>query len=274
MNSAKSSSVKISDSSWSKVLRQQLLIPYVAGISLILFVLLMFSQDGGLSEFETATGAIKATFLTVALVGGVLFAYLYFLLGKLGEKITFGENAIHQIDSTDSVTGVYNHRAFFSHLERELNRRNRYDQPLSILVLDIDQLTELNRTYGLEVGNVVLNDLAGLLKEEGRNVDFVCRYRGEKFAMILPQTPAEGAMIIAERLRKMIEAKGMAPSNSELISITVSVGIATSPEHGATVFDLISAADSALLSAKEAGRNKVCSYKASQDNIKNEVVLD
>jgi diguanylate cyclase (GGDEF)-like protein len=163
---------------------------------------------------------------------------------------------------TDSLTGCYNRRSFEMQLDRELQMATRLHQPLSLLMLDLDRFKQLNDTVGHDAGDDALRRLAGCFRQELRGVDTPCRFGGDEFALILPQAYTDGAMIVAERLRKRIEQIEI-PGFGHL---TASIGIAAFPLHGAARAGLVSAADMALYSAKRAGRNRVAIFDAPQDD--------
>ncbi|HEX8237560.1 MAG TPA: diguanylate cyclase [Abditibacteriaceae bacterium] len=163
--------------------------------------------------------------------------------------------------TTDGLTGVKNRRAFEEKLAEEITRSTRYGPPLSLLLLDVDKFKQYNDSFGHIAGDQILKTVAHLLREHARSTDFVARYGGEEFVLVLPNTGAEGAIILAERLRTIIEA---APWPQR--AVTASFGAAT---FGAATFGaaslsgdstptaLIEAADRALYASKEGGRNRV-----------------
>jgi diguanylate cyclase (GGDEF)-like protein len=155
---------------------------------------------------------------------------------------------------TDGLTGCFNRRSFEMQLERDLHMATRMRLPLSLILLDLDNFKRVNDTYGHEAGDVVLRMLADGLRDELRSVDTAARYGGEEFAVILPQAGIDGAMIVAERLRRRIELMEV-PGVGH---VTASLGIATFPQHASSRDTLVLAADRALYNAKNAGRNCVC----------------
>ena len=162
---------------------------------------------------------------------------------------------------TDSLTGCYNRRSFEMQFDRELQMATRLNQPLSLLMLDLDRFKQLNDTVGHDAGDDALRKLAECFQEELRGVDTPCRFGGDEFALILPQAYADGATVVAERLRTSIEQIEI-PGFGHL---TASIGIAAYPLHGASRAALVSAADMALYSAKRAGRNRVAVFDAPED---------
>jgi diguanylate cyclase (GGDEF)-like protein len=155
---------------------------------------------------------------------------------------------------TDGLTGCFNRRSFEMQLERDLHLATRMRQPLSLIMLDVDKFKLVNDTYGHDAGDTALRTLAEVLREELRGVDTAARYGGEEFAVILPQADLDGALIVAERLRKRIEETEM----PGIGHITASLGVATFPFHASSRDSLVTTADRALYQAKHLGRNRIC----------------
>src|SRR5213076_2083965 len=152
---------------------------------------------------------------------------------------------------TDALTGCYNRRSFEMQLDREMQVSRRQHQPLSLIMLDLDRFKQLNDSAGHDAGDAALQKLADCFRQELRGVDSAARFGGDEFALILPQAYAEGALIVAERLRARIEQIEIPGYGN----ITASIGIATFPSQASARAELVSAADAALYSAKRAGRN-------------------
>ncbi|MEW6009147.1 MAG: diguanylate cyclase [Candidatus Omnitrophota bacterium] len=162
---------------------------------------------------------------------------------------------------TDGLTGLYVHRYLMLKLESEFNRAKEENTQLSFLIMDIDHFKNINDTYGHEQGNIILKDIAKIIKDNSRKVDIVARYGGEEFCTILPGTPEKGANIFAERLRKMIEEFAFPYQEGKSLKVTISIGISSLKQTNAlTPQELIAFADKALYQAKETGRNKVCMF--------------
>ena len=168
---------------------------------------------------------------------------------------------IQQQALTDALTGCYNRRSFEMQLDKDLQMARRLHQPLSLLMLDLDRFKQLNDSVGHDAGDDALRRLADCFRQELRGVDSAARFGGDEFALILPQAYAEGALIVAERLRARIE-------QIEILgfgNMTASIGIATFPPHASARAELVSAADAALYSAKRTGRNRVCVFDTASD---------
>ncbi len=154
---------------------------------------------------------------------------------------------------TDSLTGCYNRRAFELQLDRDLHMAIRMRQPLSLIMLDLDNFKHINDQAGHEAGDVALRLLADNLRAELRSVDTAARYGGDEFVIILPQANIDGAMLVAERLRNRVEQMEV-PGFGK---VTSSFGVATFPNHASCRDTLVVAADRALYNSKKAGRNRV-----------------
>lgn len=159
----------------------------------------------------------------------------------------------------DDLTNVFNYRYFSEKLNEEKKRAVRYDLPLSLIMLDIDWFKKFNDNYGHEVGNRVLKGMVNVIKQCIRDVDILCRYGGEEFIVILPNTVARETHAIAKRIRFEVErAVFGGGENIPQLKVTVSVGVSSYPENGLTEEELINAVDQAMYRAKGSGKNTVC----------------
>lgn len=166
------------------------------------------------------------------------------------------EMIVHK-SNTDSLTALWNHGFFQDTLLLEIDKAREDHVPTSLLIIDIDNFKKFNDTWGHQSGDIVLAKLAKLLKDCAREMDFVCRYGGEEFSIILTQTGKEQAFVIAERMReKVAQYKFEIAPSEQPLNLTVSIGIASYPEHAQTKEDLISKADKAMYTAKFIGKNK------------------
>lgn len=173
------------------------------------------------------------------------------------------ENAqLYTLAISDGLTNLYVQRYFTLRLDDEIKRAKRYQHRVSLLMMDIDHFKSVNDSYGHLTGNKVLVEIAEILKKTTRGIDLLSRYGGEEFAVLMPETDRDSALVLAERLRKIIAEKIVKLKESK-VSVTISIGIATFPEDASTSFDLIDYADTMLYQAKENGRNRVqCSQKS------------
>ncbi|MBN1297787.1 GGDEF domain-containing protein [bacterium] len=171
------------------------------------------------------------------------------------------ENAIYltkirELAITDGLTGLYNHRCFQDFLLKDFKLAAREPQVFSLVIMDIDHFKKFNDTWGHPVGDEVLKHLARMLRELAREMDIVARYGGEEFVIIMRQCDLKAAVKSAERIRKTCE-KTQLKVNDNLLSITISLGVASYPVHAQSPAELIAVADAALYSAKKNGRNRV-----------------
>jgi len=180
------------------------------------------------------------------------------LLMYLGTAIVKDlENArLYRLSITDSLTKAFNRQYLYQRLPEEVERCRRYKDPLSVALFDIDHFKRFNDSYGHPAGDFVLKEVVRLAQGQIRDVDALVRYGGEEFLVLLPNTPLEGARVIAERFRKAVEAAEF-PWSDRRLKVTISVGIATLAEDVPNDEALLKKADDALYRAKTAGRNRV-----------------
>jgi diguanylate cyclase (GGDEF)-like protein len=189
----------------------------------------------------------------------------------------YGE--LEQQSRTDGLTGLYNHRFFQERLAAEIARAQRFEKPLTLLMIDVDNFKEFNDAFGHPQGDRLLKALADLLLAQTRiNVDFVARYGGEEFVVLLLETGVGDAAVAAERLQDLVEGRRPGVEVAEAIraatqaqtfdtpsgaagGVTVSVGVATFPDHASTGDQLVANADKALYLAKRLGKNRTCVYR-------------
>jgi diguanylate cyclase (GGDEF)-like protein len=178
----------------------------------------------------------------------------------LRKIMLFKEN--ERLAFSDPMTGIYNYRYFKKKLEEEFNRAKRYSKPLSIIIIDIDFFKFFNDNYGHQQGDLVLKEVADILKKKVRTVDTVARYGGEEFVIILYETDIKHAVKIAERIRKTVETTEFENrvNKGETLRITISVGVASLNDDVKSISDFIDYADACLYKAKNSGRNRVCYY--------------
>lgn len=175
----------------------------------------------------------------------------------MAQQLKKSRDALHELAIHDGLTELFNHREFQRLLRHEIERSKRTKKPISLLFLDIDNFKNYNDTFGHKQGDNALKIVAGILKEQVRQIDVAARYGGEEFAIILPGTAATKASAIAERIRKAVNTQPFIV-NEKMNQLSVSIGIAEFPETAEKAGDLIEAADLALYSAKKTGRDRVC----------------
>ncbi len=162
---------------------------------------------------------------------------------------------IERLAVTDGLTGLYNHRHFQEKLSQEFNRVERFSDPLSVLIIDIDHFKKINDTYGHPVGDVVLRRVAEIIRKTIRNIDIAARYGGEEFAAILIGTDSKGALKMAERLRSTVADEKFYSEKNDF-RVTISIGISTYLRDIRKKEEIIERADKALYAAKRNGRNQ------------------
>ncbi|HET7403398.1 MAG TPA: GGDEF domain-containing protein [Usitatibacter sp.] len=162
-----------------------------------------------------------------------------------------------RLATTDPLTGAYNRRTFHEIAERELSRVRRGGQPLSIVMIDVDHLRQVNEKHGHRVGDAVLQKVAEVVRGAMRKEDMLVRFGGEEFLVLLPDVPGPGAVVVAGRVRRTVANQPLVVGDLEL-PVTVSLGVAARMDEGPeSIEGLLARADSALALAKQRGRNRV-----------------
>lgn len=164
---------------------------------------------------------------------------------------------VQEMSITDSLTEISTRRYFLERFLEEIRRSMRHKSNLAFLMLDLDHFKEKNDRFGHLVGDVILKEVAVILKSDLREIDIIGRYGGEEFSIVLAGTGREGAFQVAERIRQSTEG-AVFKAYDEAVSTTVSIGVSVFPDDGVDREALIETADKALYKAKETGRNRVC----------------
>ncbi len=199
------------------------------------------------------------TYLTFSVLGVILVIvfFIYFIARYFIRDLQKAEVKLLEMATTDSLTGLLNRREGFRRILAEFSRAERSGQPLCAMMLDLDHFKMVNDTYGHLTGDSVLIWMAGTLKNSLRGSDIICRYGGEEFLVVLPETRLENIKILAERLRRQVEQYEFHSEDLRKMKVTISVGLAEKlPEE--TYDQLIARVDKALYQAKGGGRNRVC----------------
>jgi diguanylate cyclase (GGDEF)-like protein len=184
---------------------------------------------------------------------------------SLQDQLRAAKAELERLSVTDGLTGLFNRRYFQTRLSQEFQRAQRYTDPVSLMMIDIDHFKRVNDTYGHPVGDVVLKGTADLVRSSVRDPDICARYGGEEIAVILPKTHLAGALVVAERIwrelgqkRYGVEEKG----EPRELRVTASIGLAFYPSKDITAPEaLVKYADEALYRAKREGRNTICLYQ-------------
>ena len=175
--------------------------------------------------------------------------------------------ALRSQSIVDSLTGLFNRRYLENVLERECRRAVRSKRPLTVLMLDVDHFKQFNDTWGHDGGDAVLRELSAVMRAHFRGDDIACRYGGEEFVILLSEATLESAFARSEELRLEVHRLVAQHRKRPLGPITVSIGLATLPDHGVTPEDLIAAADRALYQAKRAGRDRTVAAHVSPHTL-------
>jgi diguanylate cyclase (GGDEF)-like protein len=162
------------------------------------------------------------------------------------------------------MTRLYINKYFKERLVEELKRARRYEHPFSLAIMDIDHFKVFNDTYGHQAGDLVLREVAQNIINCSRSIDIPCRYGGEEFALILPETDRDQALLFIERLRRKIEETRVEYGTS-ILKVTVSAGISSFPDHNPRdAFEFLSMADRALYQSKKSGRNCTTFFRETE----------
>ncbi|THV41131.1 diguanylate cyclase [Glycomyces buryatensis] len=208
----------------------------------VLGVLVVYNRIAG-HDFEAGDVDTLGTF-----AGQAAVAVENVLLHRQAQRLSL----------TDPLTGLWNYRFMQTSLRREAERSRRYQRPSALLAIDLDRFKKVNDTYGHPVGDQVLIELARRITGQIREVDLAFRHGGEEFMVLLPETDAAGAEVVAERLGRAVSSRPFKVNDSVgglELRVTVSLGIAVLGEHADTATGIVAAADEALYAAKAAGRN-------------------
>jgi len=161
---------------------------------------------------------------------------------------------VRQMAYLDGLTGIFNRRFFELRIMQEIERANRYDLVLSVIMVDIDHFKRINDEFGHLLGDEVLKQISRLFEQHLRKPDVLCRFGGEEFALLLPETTGERALAVADKLRQIVSSY---PFPGIPRPVTFSAGVADFPRHGRTRDEMVQAADAALYAAKQAGRDRI-----------------
>ncbi|NTX36811.1 diguanylate cyclase [Myxococcus sp. CA051A] len=178
---------------------------------------------------------------------------------------------MERMATTDGLTGLFNHRTFQAKADEILAQARRYQRKCSVVLTDVDHFKSVNDTYGHPTGDQVLKGVARIIKSMARDTDVVARYGGEEFVIIMPETDAKGAFTISERIREAVKAEVFQTEMGPL-RITMSLGIATFPDHGMEKQQLIDLADQCLYHSKRNGRNQSVTVAQMQGGRKLQAV--
>ena len=244
-----------------------LCVPLMAHGEVLGVLHLVAADTSGEAEFQADSEPLPESTCQVARRVG---EHLSLALANLELRESLRQQAIR-----DPLTGLFNRRYLEVTLERELSRMRRQGSPLGVVMLDVDHFKRFNDTYGHEAGDALLKSLGQFLKTNVRHEDIPCRFGGEEFVLVLPNTPLEVLCQRAEELRRGVEQLQVSLEGRPLGKVTISLGLAVFPLHGASGEVLLRAADIALYKAKESGRNRlvVADHKDQEESSPQEVAV-
>jgi diguanylate cyclase (GGDEF)-like protein len=205
---------------------------------------------------ETLTFASYVTTWMAQLAPLLLVAYITTMLSA---DIRRALTQIRFLAETDELTGVFNMRAFMTIAERIFKQAVRYSRPFSVLMIDSDSLKAVNDSYGHEAGNQLLLMTVRSIQSQVREADFIARFGGDEFLVLMPETPCGAGAGVAARIRQHIESTPLSIGENR-VQATVSIGIACYPEHGNHLESILEKADQAMYASKAEGRNRATTY--------------
>jgi diguanylate cyclase (GGDEF)-like protein len=227
-------------------------------LSIVGLVAACYIYLGGVSAAEVLSLRFVAGFVA-QLAPVLLVAYITTMFSA---DIRYGLQRAKLLSETDDLTGMFNTRGFAIAANRLFAQAVRHNRSASVLMIDSDNLKTVNDNYGHDSGNRLLRHLASCIQAELRFTDVAARYGGDEFIVLLPETPSKGAFEVAERIRNAITARPLEMGERRIVS-SVSIGIATFPEDGASLDSLAAHADRAMYAAKEAGRNRSMKFRTA-----------
>jgi diguanylate cyclase (GGDEF)-like protein len=222
-------------------------------------IVLLDLQVGGKEMMRLAyLGGFAAQLAPVLLVA--------YITTMFSADIRYGLTRAKLLSETDDLTGLYNMRGFVVIANRLFAQAQRYGRAASFLMVDSDSLKQVNDSYGHEAGNRLLQHVVTAMQGHLRATDIPARYGGDEFIIMLPDTPARGALEVAERIRGAVESTPFA-TEAGRVPCTVSIGVASYPQDGRSIEALLARADRALYDAKAAGRNRVAQHDVATERV-------
>jgi len=189
-------------------------------------------------------------------------------LAKSNREAVLLREKLREQAMRDKLTGLYNRHYVEEWFGLELRRAQRHGRPIAAIMVDVDHFKRFNDSFGHEAGDLVLRDLAGVLRRLARQSDVASRYGGEEFLVLLPECPFDAALRKAEQLREEVLKLKLQYENQPLGPVTVSIGVAAFPDHAQEAEALLRCADEALYLAKQTGRNRVVAYSADKTSVR------
>jgi diguanylate cyclase (GGDEF)-like protein len=181
---------------------------------------------------------------------------------EMARSIEIQRQELERLAVTDELTGLHNRRWFVQRLDEEVQRALRYNTPLCLMLIDVDRFKDINDSHGHLAGDLVLCHFAAILRRRFRETDFAARLGGDEFVGLLAGTPLDGAMEVAERLRRELREDPVPVATDVALHVTCSIGVAELDATTPSAIALLQGADSALYESKERGRNCVSAHQA------------
>jgi len=200
--------------------------------------------------------------IAINLTALLLLAYSGMVVSRVQSRT---REAAIRLSTVDSLTDLYNRAFFFNAVDHEIQRSKRYRRGFCLLMMDLDGLKSINDRYGHYEGDVVLRDVAQLIRAGLRGIDIAARYGGDEFVAMLPETDQDGAYVVAEKIRQMV-SELVVETGGNQISTSLSIGVVSYPEDGQTADELMIAADEAMYSSKRLGKNRVVGYASTGES--------
>ena len=238
----------------------------------------IFTFQGGFSVAVVAVSLLPVLFFPgwiysqafMLVAAAVVLAISLYSATRYIRLLESAHDTIMTLTSHDDLTGLPNRRWFFDRLDEEVERATRYDNPLSLIMIDIDHFKKVNDAFGHPLGDMALAEVARLLSANVRASDIVARYGGEEFVALLPETTSDQAAVVAEKLRMVVEVNDISLEGPQ-VKVTVSCGVADlqsiRDDNGSQRDAFVLAADNTMLRAKENGRNQVLAYVPQNDKL-------
>ncbi|MAY03797.1 MAG: GGDEF domain-containing protein [Gammaproteobacteria bacterium] len=235
----------------------------IAEIVIISLVYFFLASRTGLDYSLVAYTEFLVFFLPFMLVA--------YITTMLAADVNYGKEMFKVLSETDEMTGLLNKRSFSPMLNKATEVAVQYSQPLSIMMIDADNLKTVNDTHGHKAGDKLIETIAGAIRDCLRTSDITCRYGGDEFVALLPHLPSKKARETAERLRSAVESTSF-DVDGVRISTTVSVGVASYPDEVKIADELMEKADEALYKSKASGRNCVITYSQLMEEANKPVI--